>query len=146
MKVDAATLERAVAEAGDWVDFGGPENAPSEEAIAAVEAELGVRLPPSYRWWLRRYGGGEILGGEIHSIYGSNLTPADILTGYRLHVEAGHDARLIPICETDLDGVFCLDARDSPSGTEYPVLNVTLGRRFADDFSEFLLRQLTEEY
>ena len=39
-----------------------------EDWIERAEAALETRLSPSYRWWLRHFGGGEILGEEIYSI------------------------------------------------------------------------------
>lgn len=35
-----------------------PTQAGSEEPLAAVERELGLRLPASYRWVIRHYGQG----------------------------------------------------------------------------------------
>lgn len=41
----------------------------SEQWIEKAEVRLGVLFPPSYRWWLRNYKGGEINGCEIFSVY-----------------------------------------------------------------------------
>ncbi|WP_132794633.1 SMI1/KNR4 family protein [Tenacibaculum skagerrakense] len=41
----------------------------SDVWIKKAEARLKVKFPPSYIWWLKNYGGGEINGEEIFSIY-----------------------------------------------------------------------------
>lgn len=52
------------------VNLGTSADAPSEDCISAAEQRLGVRLPEEYKWFLRTFGGGEICGEEIYSIYG----------------------------------------------------------------------------
>ncbi|MDE1185999.1 MAG: SMI1/KNR4 family protein [Pantoea sp.] len=53
----------------DVCNFGTSEDAPSVEWIQKTEKALGVQLPDDYKWFLNTYGGGEISGEEIYSIY-----------------------------------------------------------------------------
>jgi hypothetical protein len=54
----------------DIVNLGTPADSPSEDWIFSAEQSLGVSLPDEYKWFLRQFGGGEICGEEIYSIYG----------------------------------------------------------------------------
>ena len=58
-----------IADAEDVVSFGDPSCAPSDAWIEQREFEAGFQFPISYKWWLRNYGGGEINGEEIFSVY-----------------------------------------------------------------------------
>lgn len=66
------------------VNLGTSADAPSEDCIAAAEQGLGVRLPEEYKWFLRTFGGGEICGEEIYSIYG---LPFEEAVGGTLYIE-----------------------------------------------------------
>ena len=37
--------------------------------LIKAQERLNVKFPPSYVWWLKSYGGGEINGEEVFSIY-----------------------------------------------------------------------------
>lgn len=54
----------------DLVNLGTRADAPSEDWISSAEQRLGVNLPEEYKWFLREFGGGEICGEEVYSIYG----------------------------------------------------------------------------
>lgn len=53
----------------DICNFGSSDDAPTAEWIQKAEKALGVRLPDDYKWFLNSYGGGDISGEEIYSIY-----------------------------------------------------------------------------
>lgn len=53
----------------DFVNFGTSDDAPSSEWIQKAEQALGVTLPEDYKWFLSEFGGGDICGEEIYSIY-----------------------------------------------------------------------------
>ncbi len=54
-----------------------------ELEIQRAEELLSAKLPNSYRWFLKCYGSGEILGDEIYSIYqrGNDYNLDDLLPG-----------------------------------------------------------------
>ena len=62
-------IKKIIEEAEDGVDFADFGNGVSEEWISKAEERLGFELPETYKWWLKNYGGGEIYGEEIFSIY-----------------------------------------------------------------------------
>lgn len=73
----------------DFADFG---DGVRPEWIAAAEKAIGSPLPESYRWWLANYGGGEIGGEEVFSVYAADpggIAGGDIVHHYRLAVENG---------------------------------------------------------
>src|SRR5579863_9695987 len=82
-------------EIAEFADFG---DGVSDEWIGRAESVLGFMLPGSYKWWLRNYGGGEIGGEEIYSIYCEDfdsVVGGDIVHMYRQH---GHPGDRVPIC------------------------------------------------
>ena len=128
----------ASSEIAEFADFGdGIEQA----WITRAEEALGFPLPESYKWWLRNFGGGEIGGEEIFSIYGEDfdtVVGGDIVRMYRL--QSTNCAR-VPICHSDVDGVFSFD-RSSASSDEYPIISEGTGKIYAKDFLEFLKKRI----
>ncbi|WP_280174996.1 SMI1/KNR4 family protein [Paenibacillus uliginis] len=58
-----------------------------EDWIVEAEAELGYSLPPSYRWWVKKYGNALLEGTEILKLAPRDLreyVDADILYIHRL--------------------------------------------------------------
>lgn len=60
---------KLIEEESDCIDFAPYGDGISEEWIEKAEKYLNMKLPNSYKWWLRNYSGGEIAGEEIFSIY-----------------------------------------------------------------------------
>lgn len=110
--------------------------------INRAELAIGFALPPTYKWWLRNYGGGEVGGEEIYSVYCQDfdsVVGGDIVGMYRQRTK---NAELVPICQSDIDGVFCFDRSQlSPEG-EYPVVSEATGTIYAIDFLEFLKNRI----
>lgn len=53
----------------DLINMGTSEDSPGSDWIDAAEKALSVTLPAGYKWFLNNYGGGDICGEEIYSIY-----------------------------------------------------------------------------
>ncbi len=53
----------------DFVEFADYGDGIADEWIYKAETRLALKLPDSYKWWLKCYSGGEISGEEIYSIY-----------------------------------------------------------------------------
>ncbi|SET65463.1 SMI1/KNR4 family protein [Thorsellia anophelis] len=49
--------------------MGTSDDAPSLEWIVKAEEMLTIKLPEDYKWILSHFGGGDICGEEIYSIY-----------------------------------------------------------------------------
>ena len=135
------------------VEFGTPESAPSDEWIRKAEQRLGCSLPPSYIWFLRSFGGGEILGEEINSIYEIEFSEAiggDVVYQYAAHQAAGTlTSTEVPLCRSDFGELFVLETSEANDAGEYPVYlrrgenREVYGRTFAE-FLERRIRELVE--
>jgi hypothetical protein len=137
--IDLIERNRSIAE---FADFG---DGVSPEWIAAAEKNIGNPLPQSYKWWLTNYSGGEIGGEEIFSIYAENpdnVVGGDIVYMYKLAMKDGLDSNLIPLCHSDIDGVFVFQTANGIEGNEYPVLSLATGEKYADDFLEFIEKRI----
>lgn len=134
---------------GTRVDFGTAEDAPSDIWIRKAEECLGCALPPSYLWFLRNYGGGEVYGDEVYSIYCIPFDTADggdIVFQYLLDQSSGSlgDGQ-IAVLETDFGETFFLDANERSHDGEYPV-KLRRGadcETYASTFAGFLERYIS---
>jgi len=126
-----------------FADFG---HGTPDRRIQEAEQEIGFSLPASYKWWLRHYGGGEVGGEEIYSVYEDASNPApggDIVYMHRMHCNSGaHLEHQLVICHSDIDGVFYFDATALDEDGEYPVASAATGRRYASNFLEFLSKRI----
>ena len=130
------------------VDFGTNEDAPNPEWIGMAEERLGHQLPPSFKWFLNNYGGGEICGEEIYSIYGPDFESAfggDVVFQFLAHQHSqtlGVDE--IPVATNDMGEIFFMKAAPVAKG-EYQVW-VKRGADtdfYADTFADFLEKRIT---
>lgn len=130
------------------VNFGSKKNSPTDEWILKAEASLRRALPKSYKWFLREYGGGEVGGEEIYSIYGlpfESVNGGDIVFQHIINQRSDllDDSKLV-ICETDFGEVFFFDYKSS-NETE-PAIYVRLPsgecKSYANNFYEFLAKRI----
>lgn len=128
----------------DFADFG---NGVSEDWISKAEERLGFRLPPSYKWWLKNYGGGEIYGEEIFSIYEEDfdtVVGGDIVYMYELNnIKGNYTPSMLVISEYD-DEVFYFDLTNKGENNEYPINSLNSKSIYANDFIEFLKKRIEE--
>lgn len=134
------------ANSGISIEFGSEEQAPSAEWISKAESALGCDFPVSYRWFLENYGGGEIHGDEIFSIY---QQPFEDVVGGDVVARTIHDRHSgitassdISICTTDYGEVFVLDGLVQTGCGEFPVVRITGQSResYAPNFAEFIVK------
>lgn len=106
-------MKKLIIKAGDEVNFSDFGNGVSEEWIIKAEKRLNVIFPESYKWWLRNYGGGEIRGEEIYSIYEidfDTVVGGDIVYINEINRrQQGYTNDMIVISES-FDEIFYLDA------------------------------------
>lgn len=117
----------------------------AQEWIEKAEIAIGIPLPASYKWWLMNYGGGEIGGEEIFSVYGENfdsVVGGDIVYMYRLALNDGQDPKLVPLCQSDVDGSFSFEIEAGLDGNEYPINSQATGQRYADNFLDFIEKRI----
>jgi hypothetical protein len=133
------------------VSFGPFGQGVSEEWIQKAEKRLGLDLPPSYRWWLKNYSGGEVGGEEIYSIYEIDFEEAvggDIVFVALANQQNGLcGTEKLYICDTGVDEGFYFDTTQKNDAGEYKVysLDNTDGSfvLYADNFIEFLKKRIS---
>jgi antitoxin YobK len=130
--------------AGHKVEFSGGQ---SEANINELEAAIGLTLPPSFREFLRTYGGGGVVSEWISGIYKNQpyLTNKGSVYGdtIRCRERYGLPTFMIVIYTQENDEVvWCLDTRKATVGGECPVVsfiveNTTPPVQIADSFDSF---------
>jgi len=128
----------------EFRDFG---DGTTDDWIEKAELALGVKFPVSYKWWLKNYGGGEILGEEIFSIYEMDfeeVVGGDVVKMTKLYRSRGFDKDSIVISVTDRGEVFYLKTSEMNDFNDCPVaLNIT-GATYAKNFIDFLQKRIDE--
>jgi antitoxin YobK len=121
----------------------------SETAISAAEEALGITFPPSYRTFLRTWGGIALPThlGIVHDFVGVAVGDGDgdvVARTLRAREERRLAEHLVVVgMGAQYQEWFCLDAsRPLPNG-EYPVLmfdarDNALDQQFYDDFGQML--------
>jgi len=120
----------------------------SEAQITAAEEALGVTFPPSYRTFLRTFGGLVIPQhlGVVHDFMGVQPTPESDVVQRTLaaRVERKLADHLVVVgMGAHYQEWFCLDVSKPNSTGEYPVLlfdarDNALDQQFYDDFGQML--------
>lgn len=135
----------------EHVNFGGINGRKvSDEWIKKAEQKLNVSLPPSYKWWLKNYGGGEINGEEIFSIYEQEFEDAvggDIV--YIALVNRQNNIfsqEKLFICDPGNDEAWYFDLNQKDLTGEYPVYvfdyQDNSSNLYAKDFVDFLMKRI----
>lgn len=139
-------LKQLIANHSDIAEFADFGDGVSAEWIEKAESALGFSLPPSYKWWLTNYGGGEIGGEEIFSIYEEDfncVVGGDIVYMYRLNQDNGQfNTNQVVVCESDIDGAFYFNRAMTAKDNEFPIFSSVTEEKYADDFLEFLKKRI----
>jgi len=141
-------VQELIENAGDYVEFADFGDGVSEEWIKKAEERLGFGFPDSYKWWLRNYGGGEIYGEEIFSVYEQDfdtVVGGDIVYMYELNKKNhNYNDNVLVVCEAN-DDVFYFDLSKRNELNEIPIYSLNKNnKKYADDFVEFLKKRITE--
>jgi len=143
-KALCALLE-AHADAVDFAPFG---EGTSDDWIAKAEGRLQVTFPPSYKWWLKNFGGGTLYGDEIFSIYEMDfdtVVGGDVVYMNEMErKEAQLPADNLLIYNTDQGESYFIALGTVDEASESPVF-LTAGEQshaYAPDFIAFLTKQL----
>ncbi|MBC7950761.1 MAG: SMI1/KNR4 family protein [Rhodospirillaceae bacterium] len=128
--------------------FGSEAYAVDDGWVKKAEDALGVVFSDSYKWFLKKYAGGEIGSEEIYSIYGKDFATVnggDIVFKYISGIKNKTTERgKIVVSETDYGEVFFFDSTGLVGG-EYPIkLRLPSGKvlEYAADFYEFLYKRV----
>ncbi|MCT4665134.1 MAG: SMI1/KNR4 family protein [Flavobacteriales bacterium] len=146
--MDYEKIRKLIEDKTDIVDFGNFENGISDEWIQLAQNRLGVIFPPSYVWWLKHYGGGEINGEEIFSIYEMDfdtVVGGDIVYINELNRKNGWNSQKeLVIHENDQGESYYLKLDDVDEFGESPVYIDLDKEKYANNFIDFLLKKIDE--
>ncbi|ELY3985967.1 SMI1/KNR4 family protein [Cronobacter muytjensii] len=125
----------------DLINMGTPVDAPDSSWIEAAEKALSVTLPSDYIWFLNNYGGGDICGEEIYSIYclpfeeavGGDIVYQNTIANNNL------DIGRIVLSNTDFGEEFFFDIKDMEK--VYVSTGADL-KPYASNFLEYLKKRL----
>ncbi|KLU14849.1 MULTISPECIES: SMI1/KNR4 family protein [Xenorhabdus] len=129
------------AQHSDLLNMGSTDDAPSTEWIEKAESALSLVLPNDYKWFLENFGGGDICGDEIYSIYCIPFEEAvggDLIYQNTIANNYLNEGRLV-VSNTDFGEEFYFDTK------ELKAIYVALGEEhklYASDFIEFLYKRL----
>ena len=146
METKKEQLLKLILDHPEIVEFGQAEDSPEDKEVSFTEKVLGVSLPPSYIWFLNTFGGGEVCGDEITSIYKDHQTPSgDMVYLTRLFRESqtinDHDVHIL---STDFGELFVLNTslRNAKSESPVEVIRGSHRNHYADDFLSFALKYI----
>jgi antitoxin YobK len=142
---DFTTLKNEIDKYRNLLNIGNETCSPTNERILETEKTLNAKLPPSYLWFLKNYGGGEILGDEIYSIYDDkNVVGGDISFQYITNLKtATITEKEIPILSNDFGELYVFDCNNGPEFHVFKKLG-TQRNLYADNFAKFLEKLLKE--
>lgn len=140
-------INELILKSSDIVEFADFGNGVSDDWIEKAEKRLGFELPKCYKWWLRNYGGGEIYGEEIFSIYEiefDDVVGGDIVYMHELN-QRNHsfNSNELIVCESN-DDVFYFDLAVKNNEHDFPVFSFNTKNIYANDFIEFLKKRILE--
>ncbi|WP_455715816.1 SMI1/KNR4 family protein [Anaerosporobacter sp.] len=138
-------LRQIIENAGDSVEFAEFGEGVSDKWISKAERRLNILLPESYKWWLKNYGGAEIYGEEIFSIYEQDFDSViggDIVYMYEQNKKIYQFSNnILVICETE-DEMFYFDTSEDKIDNEYSIYTINTRELYAYDFIEFLEKRI----
>ncbi|RXZ78981.1 hypothetical protein EBB07_24925 [Paenibacillaceae bacterium] len=123
----------------------------AEQWIEDAEKSLSLKLPHSYKWWLRQFGDGMIDGSHIFTLAPPQFredADCDLVYMHELNMTHGvADADKLYIFQPDTDECYYFDLTAYNQDTlEYPVMREDLAQetvdRFAESFAQFLQKQM----
>ncbi|WP_375632932.1 SMI1/KNR4 family protein [Bartonella sp. AA74HLJMH] len=134
----------------DVIDFGTAEDAASDVRIKEAEKTLGLQFTSSYKSFLKNYGGGEIGGYEIFSIYNASFEdhPAGDIVHKNLYHRKHGFATLeqLVVSRTDFGETFYFDYTQFQDGECPLYVKIPSGAShyYASNFYEFLCKRIKE--
>ncbi|WP_019220838.1 SMI1/KNR4 family protein [Bartonella senegalensis] len=129
------------------INFGTQDNAPDDVRITTAENTLDLQFTSSYKSFLKNYGGGEIGGEEIFSIYEicSGIPAGDIVYQNVLDRKRGFATpEQLIVCDADFDETFYFDYTQFRDGECPLYVKFALGdcEYYASNFYEFLCKRI----
>jgi hypothetical protein len=119
----------------------------SDAAIDGAEAELGMSLPPSYRWWLRNYGAGQIGGDIIYGIDEDGVGVPDVVQLHKADIADGLRPAHELVFAIGNEETFHFDISGRSQSGEYPIYYREEGQpdaHYARSFDDFLRKRIVD--
>jgi hypothetical protein len=142
-------VERLISEHQDIVFFGSEEDYVGDEWVRRAEDRLGLEFTTSYKWFLRKYAGGEIGTEEVFSVYGSDFEKVNGGDIVFQHIADLNNLlasnKMLVISQTDFGELFFFDYSQFKDG-ECPIkLRIPSGNivDYAANFFEFLYNRIS---
>ena len=122
----------------------------SEAAIRRAEGALKVPLPESYKWWLSKYGGGQIAGDIVYGIDEGNMGAPDLVELAQMNERDGREGiRHLVFAIGDGEQFYFATSERGAEG-EYKVYLLDAGQGdpmpYANSFADFLRKRIKEMY
>jgi len=147
MRIDFEHLKAEIENARAFLNFGAFGNGVSSEWIGIRERELGIAFPPSYKWWLQNYGGGEINGEEVYSVF--EIPLREVVGGDIVAMtdrQKGLEQDKIFVSQPGTDEEFYFRPSEADSEGEMPVYVYDFlngdASLYAQSFGEFLSKRI----
>ena len=139
-------IRQLIEDNSDRAEFGDFGNGVSSEWIDNAQERLGIKFPPSYIWWLKNYGGGEVNGEEIFSVYEIDfdaVVGGDVVYINELNRRNGITTKeQLVIQENDQGEGYYFDLSKLDNMGEYPVYLDVTNSKYADNFLDFLIKKI----
>ncbi len=122
----------------------------SQESIDQAQRDLGILLPPSFKWWLHNYGGGQIRGDIMYGLEDGNIGRPDIVRLAKENEQNGlYGKERLVFCVGNSSN-FCFDTENCDENGEYKVMEHDIDSDeeycYADSFAAFLERRIKALY
>ncbi|EJF86573.1 hypothetical protein ME1_01376 [Bartonella vinsonii subsp. arupensis OK-94-513] len=146
----AVLIDKANKYDDDIINFGTAANAVDDLVIEKAERTLGLQFTSSYKSFLKNYGGGEIGGYEIFSIYNASFedNPAGDIVYYHLtDIKNGlAKPQQLVVSRTDFGETFYFDYTQFQDGECPLYVKIPSGAShyYASNFYEFLCKRIKE--
>ncbi|MDN8599680.1 SMI1/KNR4 family protein [Citrobacter sp. S2-9] len=128
-------------EHSDLINMGTSDDGPSQDWIELAQNELSTKFPDDYIWFLKNFGGGEICGEEIYSIYAIPFNEAvggDIV--YKNKIANNNiDNGKIVLSNTDFGEEFFFDTKEM--NKVYLLIGNKI-TKYAENFIEYLYKRV----
>jgi antitoxin YobK len=141
-------IKKLIEENSNIVEFGEFGNGVSDIWINKAQDRLGIKFPLSYIWWLKNYGGGEINGEEVFSIYEldfDQVVGGDIVYINELNRKNGTSSpEQLVIQENDQGESYYFNLNEIDEVGENPIYVDVTGNKYADNFLDFIAKKIRE--
>ena len=141
---DTDTLIEAIASNSDCVELAPLGEGTDPQWVQEAQNILGVKFTPEYAWFLVNYGGGEIGGEEIISLYGPDYEsagPGDLIN-YNIGSELFmHESKLV-ICDNGSE-LFYFDCSILDDNTVHRMdYTEQTDEVYTENFTLFLIKRI----